>query len=181
VWRGEREVDALSQIIGPTVMQPPYWEKGREGGLISTLASLSATFACSCRISGCHNVYRRWTTTQLTRPPKTHGQMAASTEGEVQIFKMAVSTGGCSGVFWRGDPNTGGSPPDNSDWPKVCLPSLTTLSLSLDLCRLYRCDERCLVYPLSHWTATLPRMSAERCSAQGDHPHGEGGTTPPGP
>lgn len=37
---------------------------------------------------------------------------------DVQIFKLAVSSGGCTGVFWRGDPNTGARAPDNSDWPR---------------------------------------------------------------
>ena len=45
-------------------------------------------------------------------------QTAMADKGDVRVFKLAVSSGGCSGVYWRGDPYTGASPPDNSDWPR---------------------------------------------------------------
>jgi hypothetical protein len=54
-----------------------------------------------------------------SRATTTHTTTAAmATTGEPQIFKLAVSSGSCSGVFWRGDPYKGGGPPDNNDWPR---------------------------------------------------------------
>mmetsp|Transcript_30887 Transcript_30887/g.80803 ORF Transcript_30887/g.80803 Transcript_30887/m.80803 type:complete len:141 (-) Transcript_30887:135-557(-) len=60
-----------------------------------------------------------------TGPSKTtsakarFAEMAAEAKaGEELVFKLAVSSGGCSGVYWRGDPRTGASPPDNADWPR---------------------------------------------------------------
>jgi len=42
----------------------------------------------------------------------------AAASGAPTVFKLAVSTGGCSGVFWRGNPTTGAGPANNADWPR---------------------------------------------------------------
>lgn len=51
-------------------------------------------------------------------PHDHESNIMATASGEPQIFKLAVSSGSCTGVFWRGDPYKGGGPPDNNDWPR---------------------------------------------------------------
>eukprot|EP00238_Polyblepharides_amylifera_P002819 CAMPEP_0196582944 /NCGR_PEP_ID=MMETSP1081-20130531/41371_1 /TAXON_ID=36882 /ORGANISM="Pyramimonas amylifera, Strain CCMP720" /LENGTH=102 /DNA_ID=CAMNT_0041903671 /DNA_START=67 /DNA_END=375 /DNA_ORIENTATION=+ len=45
--------------------------------------------------------------------------MAEKPVSEVlKTYKLAVSSGSCSGVFWRGDPFTNSKPKNNENWPK---------------------------------------------------------------
>jgi hypothetical protein len=58
-----------------------------------------------------------------TSPPSTTDASQATPsrvadDGTLQTFRLKVSHGSCSGVWWRGDPRTGKGPPNNKRWPK---------------------------------------------------------------